>query len=364
MNERSRFLELVSLDGYSLSRACREIGISRNTGRMWRDRGSVVELSRRPLSSPMKTPSEHAQMLIDAFHLYEGDWGPRKLLEVVWPGGSAPMSERTAARILAQNDLRVHWATTPKVFSNFERLFANELWQMDFKNILRAGGKRQILSVVDDATRYCIALVVVPDQTLHSLWTECWSLFGTYGLPNQVLTDNGSAFRSLGTWRYSQFDLRLMRMKIQPLHGRPRHPQTQGKVERLHGTLEREWGHKLRECPQSQFPEVLEQFRQRYNQVRPHDSLQLKTPASLYTLSTRKRPSRLPSLPNPKGAIPRKVEEHGIIGFRGSKFNLGKSLAGQTVHVSQDDMGIPQLYYKGLHIDRLDAFTTGKDVLS
>lgn len=364
MNERLRFLELVSLDGYSLSSACREVGISRNTGRMWRDRGAVTELSRRPLTSPTKTAPEHAQMLIDAFHLYEGDWGARKLLEVVWPGGSAPMSERTAARILADNDLRVHWATAPKVVENFERGYANELWQMDCKNILRAGGKRQILSVIDDATRYCIGLVVVPDQTLHSLWQACWSLFGTYGLPNQVLTDNGSAFRSLGTWRYSQFDLRLMRMKIQSLHGRPRHPQTQGKVERLHGTLEREWGHKLRECPQSQFNEVLEQFRQRYNQVRPHQSIQMKTPASLYTLSSRTRPKRLPSLPNPKGALARKVEEHGIIGFNGSKFNLGKSLAGQTVHVFIDHEQVNQLYYKGLHIDRLDAFRGGKDVLS
>ena len=155
-----------------------------------------------------------------------------------------------------------------------------------------------------------------------------------------------------------------MRMKIQSLHGRPRHPQTQGKVERLHGTLEREWGDKLRACPQSQFPEVLEQFRQRYNQVRPHESIQMKTPASLYTLSTRTRPKRLPSFPNPKGAIARNVEEHGAIGYKGTKYVLGKALAGQTVHVSHDDTGTPHLYYKGLHIDRLDAFTSGKDVLS
>ena len=232
----------------------------------------MSERSRRPLRSPGRTPEEVQRLVLGAAAEYPA-WGPKTLHALLWPPGEAPVCERTVARILARAGRRcLPERLVDPAPHRFEREAPNELWQADFKRIGPRKERREALSVLDDATRFCIALAGVEDQTLGTVWETLWEAFGQFGLPEQILTDNGPAFRSNATWRWSSFDLRLMLLGIRPLHGRPYHPQTQGKVERFHGTLERE----VRFEGSSE--EELSRFRDRYNWVRPHHALAMRTP--------------------------------------------------------------------------------------
>src|SRR5262249_22724402 len=142
-----------------------------------------------------------------------------------------------------------------------------------------------------------------------------WNAMGEFGLPQAILSDNGSAFRSNGTWRVSKFDLWLMLLGVDSLHGRPYHPQTQGKVERFHRTLERE----LRDSSR----DGLTYFQNRYNWVSPHEALALEPPGSAYRSSSRPRPSRVPELFYPDGCVFRKASDAGFFSYQGKRYKAG-----------------------------------------
>ena len=271
MESRLSFVRLVLSDGWSVSSACREHGVSRATGHKWIERykdeqiPGLVDRSRRPLRSPSRTPQSSVEKILEVKARHPA-WGGRKISAVL--GRQAPCA-RTVDRILRAQGLT---AQAPKHSSvgSFAREHANELWQMDFKGVPRT--QAPLLGCIDDASRFCLLLERTKSETLEAVWEALWDAFGLYGLPQAVLTDNGSAFRSSASWRYSSFDLRLLLLGVQPLHGRPRHPQTQGKVERFFGTLSREDGMGRPD-----------EFRRIYNHERPHQAHSYQTPYAIFT---------------------------------------------------------------------------------
>ena len=110
------------------------------------------------------------------------------------------------------------------------------------------------------------------------MWEALWDLFGTYGLPDSLLCDNGPAFRAGAGRLPSTLAVRLMRLGVALTNGRPYHPQTQGKVERFHGTLQRELGPALRQPTREEAARVYASFRNRYNWERPHEAISLRMP--------------------------------------------------------------------------------------
>lgn len=231
----------------------------------------------------------------------------------------------------------------------FEREASNELWQADFKKFGPRQTRVETFNVLDDATRFCLVSQVVPNQTLEALWNALWEAFGSYGLPQAILTDNGSAFRNT-TWRWSNFDLRLMLLGIQPCHGRPYHPQTQGKVERFHGTMQCELG---RVTLQTQ---ALKEFRDRYNWARPHEALDMKTPGAVYQPSHCKRPERMPEPFFPEGTQLRKADETGVFSFKGKNYKLGRSFGKLPVGILEDSLGILQVVWGKFTLAPLQDF--------
>lgn len=151
----------------------------------------------------------------------------------------------------------------------------------------------------------------------------------------KVLSDNGSAFRNNATWRWSSFDLRLMLLGIRPAHGKPYHPQIQGKVERLHATIQREILFDKGCKPQ----DLLDAFRDRYNWVRPHQALLKRTPGSVYTPSSKARPSSMPEPFFPDGAILRKCQDHGIFTYKGVRYRVGRAFIGLPIGILPDVTG-------------------------
>lgn len=304
-----------------MSAACQEAGISRVTGYKWLQRycaegeAGLVSQSRRPLKSPSRTDSCLEAQVLELKSRFPA-WGARKLAVLL--GESSP-SPRTIDRILERSG----WVEPKsRAFSvgRFAKASCNEMWQMDFKGVPL--GKPQLLGCIDDASRFCLFLKPTATQKLEELWEVLWEAFGIYGLPEAILTDNGLAFRNMAMKRWSSFDIRLLRLGIRPVHGRPSHPQTQGKVERFFGTLEREnaWS-------------GIDEFRQRYNTLRPHEALEMKTPAQCYMASARPRPKEMPPLDPPEGSIHRRTDDHGVFQMDRIRYKLGKAARCQTVGI-------------------------------
>lgn len=334
MDQRRRLCSRVLEGGWTVTAASLEAGVSRQTGSLWVSRArasglaGMSELSRRPACSPKRTCAQVEQRLLE-FAREHPYWGPKKILRLAYPS-DPPVCERTAARILSRNGLRVQGGPGVRAEAvRFEREESNELWQIDFKVLGPRKGRVQVLSVLDDASRFLLGLRPCPDQTLESVKETLWAAFGEYGLPACVLSDNGAAFRNNATWRWSSLDLWLMLLGVRSIHGRPRHPQTQGKVERLHGTLERE----------RVAPDGLEEFRARYNWVRPHEALGMRTPGQSYAPSPRPRPGRPPEPWFPQDAALRKADGQGKFRYKGRLYRAGTAFGDGHVGIVETEQG-------------------------
>ena len=144
-------------------------------------------------------------------------------------------------------------------------------------------------------------------------------------------------------------EVRLWLLGVRTIHGRRRHPQTQGKVERLHRTLNTESPVPLRQMTLAEAREVLPEVVRIYNWERPHKALGLWTPGEIYTPSPRPRPDRLPLHELPESAIKRKVDASGLVSYRGQAYRAGRGLVGEHIEIREDEKG-EAMYCAGIRI--------------
>jgi len=334
---------------WSISEGCRRFGISRRTGHKWLTRfqgegeSGLEDRSRRPHTVAYATTSAVASALVALREAYP-DWGVRKLCRLLENGGVVPPPERTANRILKRHGLVTPPEASPEALQRFQRSRPNALWQMDHKGAVHGRWARRAVPLVveDDASRYLLALRSLPDKGVVSTWAALWDVFGEFGLPEAILSDNDSVFH--GRCGPSQIEARLMRLGIDPLHGRVCHPQTQGKVERLNGTLQREVLRHGGFASAAELQERYDAFRRRYNFERPHEALSLEVPAGRYEPSVRRRPSQLPPMEYPSAAVLRRVQKNGWMSWRGYVVAVGEGLCGESVEVREADDGL-EVYY-------------------
>lgn len=129
----------------------------------------------------------------------------------------------------------------------------------------------------------------------------------------------------------TQLSLWLMRQGIQLQFSGVLHPQTQGKVERFHGSMERAL--ECRGVPVEGHAEWLEQYRLEHNHIRPHEALDMQTPASRWRPSPRPYQPHPPAWQYPQGAWTLKVDNHGTIDIKDQPYRIAKSLIGQRVRI-------------------------------
>lgn len=354
MHSRKKMIKAIE-EGQSVAQAAREAGVSRPTAYTWiaraRSEGweSLHERSRRPRNCPHLTPAEQAAPLLAAKAAHPG-WGAKKLLWYLeqrgqWAGQPAPFCLRTADRILARAGLtQRHSATVPPEPVRFEHAVPNDLWQMDFKGLGKPGLGYLPLSVLDDHSRYVLAFEPLDRQDTGSVFEQLWRLFGEYGLPRRILSDNGPCFAGAGTrgaWSGPcRLEVKLWLLGIETTHGRPYHPQTQGKVERFHRTIEAEAssrGLSLRAPDVPTARKVYPPLVELYNWQRPHEALAMQTPGLVYQASRRPRPAQMPAHELPEDAIKRKVCASGKICWRKQLVRVGSGLAGEWVQIEEQE---------------------------
>lgn len=343
IEQREDFV-LAAQECSNFSALCRTFGISRKSGYKWVQRAAAGEAlddrSRRPGRVSNRTP-EAVEGKILALRAQQPGWGARKLKVVLERSGEADIPcERTICRIL-----RRHGCIDPEEsrkrqpFQRFEREHCNELWQTDFKGEFRTLDGRYCypLNIIDDHSRFVLRIAAA-DSTLQVVIPVFESAFREYGLPQAVLSDNGWQFASFHQG-YTRFEKWLMDLNILPIHGRLRHPQTQGKIERFHGTMKREFLRHRNFANAAQANRQLQRWRHTYNMQRPHEALGMCCPGEVYVPSTRCLPRRIPAAQYGGQFQVVKVNSAGYIRLDDFKTYLSETMAGCPIELRPSEDG-------------------------
>lgn len=365
VSQRSEFLAFARAPGSNISELCRRFQISRKTGYKWLGRtgidlADVWDHRRRPYSSPRRTGAEVEARIVGIRELYPY-YGGRKIRSILLRKGveRAPAAS-TITAILQRHGLLSPERRRLRNWQRFEEAAPNGLWQMDFKGHLPLSrGRCHPLTVLDDHSRFSLCLAACADEQARTVRDELTKAFQLYGLPERMLMDNGSPWGAGGEKAHTHFSAWLIRLGISVSHGRPHHPQTQGKDERFHRTLKLEllsqrpvW-HDL-----SEMQRAFDSWRYEYNFERPHAALSFEVPVSRYTPSRRGFPDVLPPIEYDSELQVRQVKNNGRIRVKGRHFFVGKAFTGQPVGLHQIGEGVWDVYYCHQKIARVDLTQT------
>lgn len=338
MSARQEFVLLASHPEANIRALCRRFGVSSATAYKWRERfqnegaRGLADRSRRPQQSPRKTAAAIEDAVLN-LRRHHPAWGGRKLRQRLLDLGQQQVpSASTITAILKRNQmLDAAEATKHQAFLRFEHAAPNDLWQMDFKGDFSVGAGRCFpLTMLDDHSRFALAVLACPRIATEIARPALITVFRRYGLPRRITCDNGPPWGSSNS-KYTKLAIWLMRLGIAVSHSRPHHPQTQGKDERFHRTLQAEVLRYLEADNLARCQDRFEQWRHVYNTERPHEALGLKVPATRYQPSPRTYPERLPAIEYGPADIVRKVRGYGHIKYKSREYHIGSAFAGLCV---------------------------------
>ena len=365
MDQKTQFISEYLRDSLSFTELCQRYHISRKTGYKWIGRyqaegpTGLVDRSRRPHSSPDQTPEPTRLAIIEARRRHPS-WGAKKLLKLlqrkdpqtIWPSRwticgilkrEGLVRQKTKRRKVGHPGKPTSIVTAP-----------NELWCADFKGEFKTRDGRYCypLTVTDSYSRYllgCQGLLSTERQGAKEAFAD---LFKKYGLPAAIRSDNGTPFASTALGRLSQLSVWWIRLGIRPELIEPGHPQQNGQHERMHRTLKAE----TTRPPAANLPQqqrLFNRFRREYNEVRPHEGIELRTPATLYEASRRNLPKEVPELVYPAHFETRLVSKNSGIRWNSQWVAVSQTCAGLHVGLEQVDHGLWDVYLGPVKLGRL-----------
>ena len=355
--QRVRFVVRMQGGEKSLAALCREFQISRPTGYSWLKRyqaggiSQVVERSRRPKHCPGQT-SWAVEEAVVAARQARPDWGARKL-QVVLQEQGLRLSVITIHRILLRRDLVREQDRHPAALQRFQREQPNQLWQMDFKGPSGWDSPVGPLAVLDDHSRYALALRQTGSTRAEGVRGQLEEVFQQAGVPEAMLMDHGTPWwNAQAASGWSGLTVWLMKQGVRLYFSAYRHPQTQGKVERFNGTLGAAIKRRgLPPAPQRQA--WLDAFRNEYNHQRPHEALEMRVPASCWHASARRYQEQPDPWSYPAGAELRQVSVGGQITLARRQWPISGALQGESVELVRIDQRV-LVYYCNTLVRELD----------
>ena len=362
--QRVRFVVCACRREKNFRQLCQEFDISRPTGYQWLRRyqaggiAAIVEKSRRPRHSPRQTTREIEQRVV-ALRQQRPDWGARKL-QVLLKQAGVDLPVITVHRILLRHHLvkmpdQHRWAV-----QRFERGTPNQLWQMDFKGPLGWQAPVGPLSVLDDHSRYAIALAGTWSTRAEPVRERLEEAFQRCGVPEEMLMDHGTPWWNMNAatgWTW--LTVWLMRQGIRLHFSGYRHPQTQGKVERFHRSMAATLKRRGFPSPEHR-QDWLDRFRHEYNHLRPHEALGMRTPATVWSKSVRAYQPHPPAWEYPSGSQLKKIAAQGQIFLQGRRWEISRALAGEWVQLERIEHRVLVYYCRSLvrELDLLEHQST------
>jgi transposase InsO family protein len=356
MEQRYQAVLAVVQDGWKVVEVAEHLGVSRQAVHAWIARyeqgglASLADRSHRPASCPHQIAPEIEAMICELRRQHPG-WGPRRIQHQLARVGIDPAPSRSAVyRCLKRHgliELRRRRKRRDE-FRRWERERPMQLWQMDVMGgvVLTDGSELKVVTGVDDHSRFCVAAGLVTRATSKAVCAVLSTSLRTYGIPDEILTDNGKVF----TGRFGPqpvevlFDRICRDNGISHRHTAVRSPTTTGKIERFHQSLRKEFladrSFTSHEAAQAE----LDAWVTDYNTQRPHQALEMATPAERFRL----QPLSKDAISVPVDAaddhagqwVLRRVASNGIVSVDNQMFSVGNAYKAQLVDVFADDTTI------------------------
>ena len=378
MELRRQFCDLAAQETEPFRTLCRRFGISPTTGYLWRSRylaggaAGLVDGSRRPKRSPQRTDPDLVAVIV-ALRDAHPCWGGRTLRARLLALGHDPVPSPSTITDLLRRAGKIAAPPAPPVWQRFEADAPNDLWQIDFKGpVALAQGRVHPLMILDDHSRYAVAVRVLPDILTGTVQTALEAAFRELGLPARILCDNGPPWgTSQPLARLTRLTAWLLRLGVPVSHGRPYHPETQGKVERFGRTLGAElltpWLPAATAAAGPPHAPALQAacdaWRAGYNDERPHHAIGFTTPTSRYRPSPRPFPAVLPPVTHPAGATLLRVCSQGYVRVGDQRYYVSEVIP--TEHVAllpTEDPHRVELHYGPMVIRHVDLRFPGSGV--
>ncbi|MCF4009705.1 integrase core domain-containing protein [Rheinheimera sp. UJ63] len=349
---------------------CERYGISRKTGYKWLNRykenneDGLKELSRKPHSHPCETPYSIRKKIEELRTSPMITLGAKKIqrkLQVIYPDVTPP-SVTTIHKILTKLGLVEKQHIKKRVPRHTGKLKPstepNELWSVDFKGELKMNNGELCypLTVMDDNSRYLLGCEGQVTNGHKATISTFRRLFNEYGLPERIRSDNGAPFATKGAGGLSTLSMWWIRLGIYPERTQPGRPQQNGKHERMHRTLKKAIN-LASVSSMSEMQTQFETFKTEYNNERPHESLDLKTPSDCYKPSLRPFPKKLPPLIYPGYYSVKKVMKSGVFYWKNGQAYVSNLLAGEWVGIEEVDEGIYDVFFGFYKLGRFDIST-------
>lgn len=341
MDQRREFVRLALQEGVNRRELCRRFGISPAIGYKWLGRfvageEELADRPRRPHTSPGRCSAETEGRVLSVRDAHPA-WGARKIARCLDREGRDAPAVSTIHQILRRHGrVSAPAAGAPGGWQRFEKPAPNLLWQMDFKGWKRLtrDGRCHPLTVVDDHSRYAVCLDACADQQGETVREQLTATFRRYGLPEAMFVDNGAPWGDSAGARFTRLGVWLLKLGVAVLHSRPYHPQSRGKNERFHRTLEAELFALRSFRDRTELQRAFDAWRIVYNLERPHEALGYDVPASRYRPSQRGFPERLPQPDYDTHEIVRTVPAtKDYISFKGRPWNVPRAFRGERVAV-------------------------------
>jgi len=348
----------------SMAALCREFEVSRKTGYKWTQRfvdggiPNLVDRSRAAHRFPTALPSEVVDTVLDLRRRYP-TWGPKKLEAVLrrdHPEMIVP-ARSTMSALLKRHGLvteRKPRRRTPNPTQPLAAATAaNVVWCTDFKGKFRVNRRYCYpLTITDAWSRFLIRCEPLAGETLEESKRVYESAFREHGVPLRMRSDNGTPFASVSVGGLSRLSVWWIKLGITPERIDLGHPEQNGRHERMHRTLKAAVATPPRSAWEEQ-TQALEVFRKDFNEVRPHEAIGQKTPASIY------QPSSIPYDPNPGDPeYPdyfelRRVRQSGSTKFGAADISMSAVLAGECVGLEPIDDGLWHAWFGPIFLGRV-----------
>jgi transposase InsO family protein len=354
VEQRYQAVLAVIRDGRPVSSVAQNFGVSRQSLHSWLGRyeaeglAGLVDRSHRPAGCPHQMASPVEAQVLEWRRLHP-HWGPRRLRHELARVGVDPVPSLSGIyRALLRSGLIDPGARRRRAekFKRWERGSANELWQLDVVGGVATvdGSQLKAVTGIDDHSRFCVIAALMPRENARAICAAFTAAMRAFGVPQQVLTDNGKVFTGRFHARPVEvlFDRICRENGVEHLLTAPRSPTTTGKIERFHRSLRAEFLTGRVFASQKAAQGELDEWVADYNTRRPHQALDMATPAQRFTPAPDPGPALVEPASVPRrdgdGWVARKVTTNGVICVSWQQFSVGKHRAGRQVdvHVTDD----------------------------
>ena len=363
MEQKVEFICEWLTQNYTITELCRAFEISRPSAYRliyrYEQKGieGLLEQSRSPIKHPNRT-DQNVEKKIISLKGKHSRWGAKKIHRLLFNDFTQEVipSVVTVHNILFRNGMvcpQKRLRRVKPIYPIFDPQQCNEVWSADYKGKFLMGNKIYChpLTIADSRSRFLFTAKAHYKEDYKSAKTEFTKVFRAYGLPTQIHTDNGGPFGSVAAiQRFTRLSYWFIDLGILPVFSDPAHPEQNGRHERMHRDLKAACAVPSAYDLKSQ-QRKLNAFVKEYNQVRPHEALDMETPSKIHQHSNKPFPERIRNYDYPAHMKVMNVCNNGSVRWRSYYWvYMSRGLIGRQVAAEELGNGIWRVYYKNVFL--------------